>query len=240
LKRDKKIVVTGGSSRFFQVFKKYNKSKNYLYPTSKELNILSINSIKKYLQKKKPSIVLHSAGLSRPMKLHDTNLNESINKNIIGTANIVKVCSNLNIKIIYFSTIFVYCGKIGNYNETSPLLPINNYAWSKLGGEACVHMYKNSLILRIGMSEKPFIHEQAFDDVTVNYLYHDSFAKILPKILHCTGVINIGSNKTETLYEFAKKTNPNVKKVSSQKLIYQYPLKPYVNIRKLKNILKKN
>jgi dTDP-4-dehydrorhamnose reductase len=201
---------------------------------------MSINSIKKFLKKKKPSIIIHAAGLSRPMKLHDTNLNESIDKNIIGTANVVKVCSDLNIKIIYFSTVLVYCGNKGNYKETSPLLPVNNYAWSKLGGEACVHMYKNSLILRIGMSELPFVHKQAFDDVVVNYLYHDAFAKILPKILNCTGIINIGSNKVQTVYEFAKKTKSNVVKISSTKLKLSYPLKPYVSINKLKNILKKN
>ena len=39
--------------------------------------------------------------------------------------------------------------------ENSPVLPMNNYAWSKLGGESAVHMYKNSLILRLNMTEKP-------------------------------------------------------------------------------------
>ena len=34
----------------------------------------------------------------------------------------------------------------GGYKENSALLPINNYAWSKLGGESSVKL-KNSLIL---------------------------------------------------------------------------------------------
>ena len=29
----------------------------------------------------------------------------------------------------------MYEGTKGNYKENSPLKPINNYAWSKLGGE---------------------------------------------------------------------------------------------------------
>ena len=37
----------------------------------------------------------------------------------------------------------------GNYKETDPLLPSSNYAWSKLGGEAAVQMYKNSLIIEL-------------------------------------------------------------------------------------------
>ncbi len=74
------------------------------------------------------------AGLSRPMKVHEKNIIKSIDLNIIGTTNVTKVCSKLGIKLIYFSTNYVYPGTKGNYKETDPLLPVNNYAWSKLGG----------------------------------------------------------------------------------------------------------
>ena len=74
-------------------------------------------------------------------------LGKSINLNIVGTANLVNVCSKLKIKLIYFSTSYVYPGTKGNYNERDAVLPWNNYAWSKLGGESAVQMYKNSLIL---------------------------------------------------------------------------------------------
>ena len=50
----KKIVVTGGTGRFGKVLKNYNTKKAYLFPSKKELNIFEINSIKKYLKKKKP------------------------------------------------------------------------------------------------------------------------------------------------------------------------------------------
>ena len=55
--------------------------------------------------------------------------------NIIGTSNIVRACKIFNIKLIYFSTSYVYPGIKGGYKETDALLPSNNYAWSKLGGE---------------------------------------------------------------------------------------------------------
>ena len=58
----------------------------------------------------------------------------------------------------YFSTGYVYQGIKGNYSETDPVKPFNNYGLSKLAGECAVSMYKNSLILRICMTEKPFIH----------------------------------------------------------------------------------
>ena len=158
----KKIVITGGEGRFAQVLKRDNKKLDILYPSKKELNILSINSINKYLKKNKPKYLIHAAALSRPMNIHDRQISKSIDLNIIGTANIVKVCSELKIKLIYFSTGYVYEGKIGNYKEADPVLPVNNYAWSKLGGECAVIMYKNSLILRITMCEKPFYINMLF------------------------------------------------------------------------------
>ena len=230
----KKIVITGGDGRFAQVLKKNNKKLNILYPGKKKLDILDLNSIKKYLKKNKPKYLIHAAALSRPMNIHDKQISTSINLNIIGTANIVKVCSDLKIKLIYFSTGYVYEGRVGNYKETDSVLPFNNYAWSKLGGECAVAMYKNSLILRITMCEKPFIHEFAFDDIKTNFIFHEEVVKIIPKILDKTGILNVGG-KTQSIYSFAKKTNKNVKKKSGKKL---FPKNLSMNIGKLNKIMK--
>ena len=233
---EKKIVVTGGDGRFGSILKK-NKRNNLLFPTKKKLNILKLNSIKNYLKKKKPRTLIHLAGLSRPMNIHDKNINKSIDLNIIGTANIVKICSLLNIKLIYFSTHYVYPCKKGNYSENSPLLPINNYAWSKLGGESAVQMYKNSLILRVCMTEEPFIHKTAFSDVTTNFIFHEEVVSILFKILNYKGVINIGG-KIQSPYNFGKKYNKKLKKISVKNKIRNFPLKPSMNISKIKKLLK--
>ena len=150
--RKNKIVVTGGSGRFAQSLKETKSKYKFIYPKKNQLNIINLNSIKKYLKKNKPASVLHLPGLSRPMIEHDKNISKSISLNIIGTANLVKICSELKIKLIYFSTSYVYPGTKGNYRESDALLPWNNYAWSKLGGESAVQMYKNSLILRVCMT----------------------------------------------------------------------------------------
>ena len=126
------------------------------------------------------------------MKIHEKNISKSIAINIIGTSNLVNICSQFNIKLIYFSTNYVYPGSKGNYSENDPVLPINNYAISKLGGECAVRLYKNSLILRVCMTEKPFIHKKAFNDVEMNFMYHEEFAKNLMKLIDYKGIINIG------------------------------------------------
>ena len=150
----KKIVITGGEGRFARSLKNSNINLDISFPNKKKLNILSLNSIERYLKKIKPKYVLHAAGLSRPMNIHDKKISKSIDLNIIGTANVVKICEKYKIKLIYFSTNYIYPGKKGNYKETDAILPINNYAWSKLGGESSVKLYKNSLILRLCMCEK--------------------------------------------------------------------------------------
>ena len=233
-----KIIFTGGSGRFGKKFKNKTKIKNIFYPSSKEMDITSYNSIKKYLTKAKPTTIIHCAALSRPMDIHDKEISQSININIIGTANLVRFCSEKNIKFIYFSTNYVYPGLKGNYKEHEPLLPYNNYAWSKMGGECAAQMYKKSLILRVCMTEKPFIHEFAFDDLITNFIFHDDVIKLIPKLLKKNGIINLGG-PIQSAYKFAKKNNNKVKKINSQILLKKkIPINHSMNINKLKNILK--
>ena len=232
-----KILFTGSNGRFGNIFKNKSKLKNILYPNKKEFNILSLNSLNNYLKKHKPKIMIHAAGLSRPMEIHEKNIDLSIDKNIIGTCNVVKICRKFGIKLIYLSTNYVYPGKKGNHKETDPLLPYNNYAWSKLGGECAVQMYKNSLILRVCMTEKPFIHDSAFTDLITNFIFHEDIIGMFPKILKKRGIINIGG-KTQSVYNFAKKFNSKIKGIKAKQFLGKnIPLNHSMNLKKLKNII---
>lgn len=215
-----RIVFTGGSGRFANIFKSVedNTKFNFFFPKKKNLNILKIKSIRHYLKLKKPKYLIHLAGLSRPMDIHDKDIKQSIDKNIIGTANIVKICSEFKIKLIYVSTCYVYPGSIGNYSESSPIKPINNYAWSKLGGECSVMLYKNSLILRTSVTEKPFVHKGAFYDFKTNFVFHENLVMKIIKIIDHKGIVNIGG-KSQSVYNFAKRYNSKVKRISAKKIL---------------------
>tara|TARA_B100002019_G_C21208648_1_gene568146 strand:- start:434 stop:1132 length:699 start_codon:yes stop_codon:yes gene_type:complete len=229
-----KILITGGNSRFAKVLKKKFFSKNIFYTNRKELDILDIHSIEKKIKKIKPKIFIHIAGLSRPMQVHDEEINKSIDLNIIGTCNVVKICKKYNVKLVYFSTNYVYPGIKGNYLESDPLLPINNYAWSKLGGECAVQMYKNSLILRLCITEKPFIHKYAFKDSLTSFMFVEDFVKNFKKIIHQKGILNVGGEKA-SIYQFAKKSGANVIPVSS-KNNKSFPKDSSMNINKFKKL----
>ena len=233
MKKKDNIIFTGGSGKFGRVFRRIHKEKEILYPTSNQLDIKNYKNIKKYLSKLKPKYFVHTAALSRPMSIHDRNIVSSIETNIIGTCNVVKACSERNIKLIYFSSNYVYPAKKGHYNERSAVLPFNNYAWSKLGGEAAVQMYKNSLILRICMTEKPFLYKKAYTNLKTNFMFHEDLAKVFFKLINKKGVINIGGN-SQSVYKFAKKYNKDTKKEKLNN--NSLPLNSTMNIIKFRKL----
>jgi len=237
----KRILITGSDGRFAKILKKSFFGKNIYYRNKKQLDILNYNKIEKFLRKHKIKTVIHLAAVSRPMVIHEKKISKSIRVNIIGTANVVMACEKNGIKLIYFSTNYVYPGKKGNYKEIDPLLPINNYAWSKLGGEASVQMYKKSLILRLSMTEYPFIHKKAFSNIKTSFMYQTDVAKILPKLISYSGIINIGG-KSQSPYQFAKKNVKGVKKslFNVKKSRVMMPKNSSINLTKLKKILKQS
>ena len=93
-----RIIVTGSDGRFGKILQKLNK--RLIFRNKKQLNILSEKSIRKNFINFKPDCVLHLAGLSRPMSIHEKDINKSIDLNIIGTSNLVKICNEKRKKII--------------------------------------------------------------------------------------------------------------------------------------------
>ena len=232
-----KILVTGGDGRFSKVLKKQNEKLNLIFKPKKNLNILKYNLLEKKIKKISPDIIMHTAGLSRPMNIHEKNISKSIDLNIIGTCNIVKICKKYNIKLIYFSTGYVYEGTKGNYKEVDPVKPFNNYGLSKLGGECAVQMYKNSLILRLTMTEKPFAYKKAFTNLKTNFMFHEKLVHYLPKLINKKGIVNVGG-KSQSVYKFAKKFNPKIKGIKAKKNS-KLPLNQTMNLNLLKKIMKK-
>ena len=235
----KKIIFTGGSGKFGRIFKKFNfKRKNIYYPSSDTFDVTSLKKMEKFVKKIKPKFIIHSAAISRPMELHEKKIEKSISTNIIGTSNLVNLCHKYKIKLIYFSTNYVYPSKKGNYKENNAILPFNNYGWSKLGGECAVQMLKNSLILRICMTEKPFLHKYAYTNLKTNFMFHEDLAKIFLKLINKKGIINIGG-PVQSVYDFAKKGNRQIEKKFMKTTKDSLPLNSTMNVEKFQKFIKK-
>tara|TARA_B100000575_G_C23059002_1_gene609701 strand:- start:249 stop:1004 length:756 start_codon:yes stop_codon:yes gene_type:complete len=231
------ILVTGGTSRFCKYLKKELKNFKAIFPTKRKFDITNFSMMKKFIKKRGIDIIIHIAALSRPMSIHDEFPEKSIDTNIIGTCNIAKLASQFGIKLIFFSSQYVYPGKRGNYKESDPLLPFNNYAWSKLGAECAVKLCKNSLILRMCMTEFPFVHKKAIKGAKTSFLFNNDVAKFIPYLLNETGVINVGGKRRD-IYDFAKRFKKNIAYIKLNEL-KNYAKDSSLDNSKLIKILKK-
>ena len=234
----RRLLISGGEGRFASEIINSNTEYDIYAPSKSEMDISDIHSIRRAIYKFNPDIFLHPAALTRPMLRHVENPELSIRLNIIGTSNVCLACIERHKKLVYISTDYVYPGITGDYKEEDPLLPVNQYAWSKLGGECAVKLYDNSLIIRVCMTEKPFVHPKALVDSQKSLMYIDDAAKVCLKIMDETGVINVGGEAT-TLYDFAKQERPDIEK------IYRKDIKDVkmakdstMNMEKLRSILR--
>ena len=160
--------------------------------------------IKNYMtQPNFPKYFIHTAALTKPMSINDRNPIMSLTTNIVGTANVAKICHKYGIKFIYISTDFVYDSE-DKVNEESSLKPMNKYGWSKLGGECVTKLIPDSLILRCSLCDIPFRHKMAFDDVYRSSITHKDVADIILKVKDEVGVINVGG-EYQSVYDFVSK-----------------------------------
>ena len=235
----KKILMSGGNGSFAKQLLKVNNKFDIIAPSKKEMDITKIEDIDFGVGYYKPDYFIHSGAFVRPMKLHNTNPEKSIKTNIIGTSNVVLTCIKHKIKLIYISTDYVYPGDNGNYKETDSLLPINKYAWSKLGGECAVRLYDNSLILRISMTNKPFPHKKALVDCYRSILFDEEASKITLNLLDEFGVINVGG-ESKSIYEFVKSYEPKIEKIYLNDIKdVDMPSNLTMNTKKMKDTLGK-
>ena len=128
--------------------------------------------IKKFMIKPDfPKYLIHTAALTKPMDVNDRNPIMSMDTNVVGTANVAKVCSKYGIKFIYISTDFVYKSYQNSafykteVDEESKVKPSNNYGWSKLGGECITKLISNSM-----PKQMPNIHAKNISNMSPKWL----------------------------------------------------------------------
>src|SRR4029078_2231224 len=146
--------------------------------------------------RKTVSTIFHAAAFTSPPKINE-NPKLALDVNIVGTANIVRLCMERNIRLLYVSTDYVFKGDKGKYKEDDPVLPVNKYAWSKLAGGSAVRMYDNALIVRTSFGDTVFPYEKAFVDQWTSRLRVDVLARKLVKLLESDlrGIIHVGGER---------------------------------------------
>ena len=221
----KKILLTGGSGTLGTELRKLinNKEFDLISPSSEEVDITKFHKTKNFLTRQEPNIVVHAAAYT-DVKKSKTELQKVIDTNIIGTCNLIKICSVMNIRLVFISTDYVFDGEKGMYAINDPINPITVYAKSKASAELAVRMYENSLVIRTSFYNHTFPYEYAFIDQWSSKDYIDVIApKIIKHILSDElGIIHCVS-KRRTIYEIAKERNPNIKKATRKSFDFPIP-----------------
>lgn len=196
------ILVTGGSGLLGKNLRSL--LPDALYPTSAEFDVRDWEMMKDFLAANKVKTVVHCAAITSPPRV-DKEPMLALDVNIIGTANIVKLCNILNLRLVYISTDYVFDGEKGMYTEEDPVNPVNKYAWSKLGGEAAVRMLDNSLIVRLSFGPEPFPYSKAFIDQWTSREPVSVIASRIVGLLYSNlkGIIHIGGAR-KSVMEYAK------------------------------------
>src|SRR3990167_23441 len=225
-----KILLFGGSGTLGKELMKINP--DIIAPTHDEVDVADINQVYGFLNQHNPDIIINAAAIT-DNRMVESDANEAIDVNIIGSANLVRACERMNVRMVYISTDYVYKGDRGNYKETDEILPFNLYAWTKLGGECSARCIKNHLIIRTSFGKNEFNYPEAFVD---KYASKDYVEKIAPLIYEAAlsplvGIVNIGTER-KTIYEYAKEKNKDVLPVKIEDSPFITPKDTSLNLQK--------
>lgn len=206
----------------------------------KELDVSNYDSVADQIKKNKPDTFLHLAAFTDNRKL-EKDPKGAILDNIIGTSNVTIACIETNVRLVYVSTDYAYSGKKGLYKEEDEILPVNKYAWSKLGGECAIRQYENSLIIRTSFGPTSFPYDKAFVDMWTS---KDTVDVIAPMILRATkssitGILNIGTER-KNMFEYASKLNANVNKAIRNEFANSKDFDISLDLSKYKSLFETN
>lgn len=97
----------------------------------------------------KPDVIVHCGALTH-VDYCETNVEESYQKTVQSTLNLIALSQQCGAKMVYISTDYVFDGKNGPYREDAPVHPLSVYAEHKLAAEQAVLAASSSaLVLRV-------------------------------------------------------------------------------------------
>ena len=146
-----RILVTGANGQLGQEFKNNvsNSDHEFYFTDENELNITKKKEILDYVIIHKIELIINCAAYTN-VNSAETNKRQAIKVNSDAVRNLVEVCEKKKIKMIHFSTDYVYnSDNLNPINEDSNINPINYYGISKREGEKIIEKSSSdSIIIR--------------------------------------------------------------------------------------------
>jgi len=235
----RQIIITGGSGLLGGEMRR--RLPRARFPAHDEFDVTDPAQMDAYVRAGAYRLLIHAAAMTSPPRV-DADPTRAIGVNIIGTANVVKLCAAHGLRLIYVSTDYVFRGDAGNYEESDPVHPVNKYAWSKLGGECAARLYDDALIVRTSFGPDEFPYEKAFVD---QWTSRQSAGQIAGKIAalaetDLTGVIHVGGPR-RTVLEYARAVSPekDIGELSVRDVGFAVPTDTSLNCRRYDRLVAK-
>lgn len=207
--------------------------------TIKDVDITDFPKTRKVIEEYKPAIIINTAAYHNVPEC-EKNPEQTFLVNTIAVRNLANTCRLFNIKLIHFSTDYVFDGrKMRPYNEDDAPNPLNVYAISKLAGEFFVKLIPDYYVIRVaslfgttgclGKDKTNFVESmlkltkngkplQVTSNITSSPTYtYDAALKIKEMLEHNypSGIYHLTNSGYCTWYEFAqeifKQSNIKVK-----------------------------
>lgn len=167
---------------------------------------------------------------------YSENIDSLFETNYRAVIRLVDYCNENEIKLVHFSTDYVYEKSKANAKETFKAVPGNAYAMSKLLADEYVMKHcSDYLVLRGAQKVDPFPYEKAFTNIVGNFDYPDVIADLVIKMvkLGATGLYNIGT-ETKSVYDLAVQTKTDVEPVEAPS---HFPNNVTMNLDKMNKLL---
>ncbi|MEK8023164.1 MAG: sugar nucleotide-binding protein [Candidatus Hydrogenedentota bacterium] len=209
MRKDGLILLTGGSGLLGRHLRALDPT--IVAPPRAELDVSNLAQISICIAKYHPAIILHAAAMTRVGDVRSRRT-EAIEANIVGTCRIAQAALEHDLRLVHLSSDYVYADTAGPHREDEPLLPANEYAWTKLGAEAAVRLVPDSLIIRTSFGPRPCEYDIALEDKITSRMYVDEIAPRMLKVARSslTGIINLGGPAISML-DYARRTKDNVR-----------------------------
>jgi len=144
-----RILVTGSNGQLGQEFKNNvaDSDHEFYFTDENELDITKKKEILEYVTIYKIELIINCAAYTN-VNDAETNKRQAIKVNSDAVRNLVEVCEEKKIKMIHFSTDYVYnSDNLNPINEDSHINPINYYGISKREGEKIIEKSSSDTIV---------------------------------------------------------------------------------------------